>query len=175
MRYGSVLLVGAFFAFMSLAGLERNGARTAVRAYALLVLLVVAGASVHSAWHNLGTDIPDRARLLRDCERNVKAYVATGDPSHLEPQRIPFPDPKWLARILAQPTLKEAPAGERQRDPPAVGPFEGEPGAGEGRRLRHAPRRPAGGRRCGGAAGGEGIAARVTGAAPPVLGAGAPG
>ena len=105
-RYGSVLMVGAFFAFMSLAGIEGGRARTALRAYGLLVLLVLAGASIHSASRYLGGDIPGRARLLRDCERNVKAYVATGDPSHLDPQGIPFPDPKWLARILAEPTLR---------------------------------------------------------------------
>jgi len=117
-RYGTVLMLGGVFTFMSLAVLDRAGPRASARAYGILVLAVLAVASTHAAARALSVDIPGRARLYRDCERNVRAYVATGDMRHLDLQEIPFPDAKWLARILDEPTLRRllpaslSPSGE---------------------------------------------------------------
>ena len=105
-RYGSVLMVGVIFAFMSVAWLGRDKVRKLAHVYGLLALLVIAAAAIHSTYRALHNEIPERTRLYRDCERNVKAYVATGDMRHLDQQRIPFPDAKWLARILDEPTLR---------------------------------------------------------------------
>lgn len=106
-RYGSFLMMGVIFPFMSLAYLGRGSPRRQICAYGLLSLFMFAGASIYTTSRALHNEIPERKELYIECERSVRAYVTTGDMRYLNEQRIPFPDAKWLARILDERTLRK--------------------------------------------------------------------
>ena len=106
-RYGSIMIVGLVFNFISLALLIRGNPRKPWLAFGLLWLAAASATPVVSATAMLRHDLPERAQLYRAGEQNVREYVKTGDMKHLNGQQIPFPDAAWLARMLDRPSLRK--------------------------------------------------------------------
>ena len=91
-----------------------------------LTLLISLG--YYAYWY-----LPDNLTAKRENgiiqEINTRNYLRTGDPGHLKKKRflqVPFPDPKWLASILASPAIRGI-LPTCLRDPQTSLSFESQP------------------------------------------------
>ena len=112
-RYMDVLALGAianFFALLAMASgicaaeWFRQRARAIVSGWAGLVFFGVAAIS----YANFG-GLRDRAAQVREAEKRVRTYVASGDMAQLAPNssaRIAYPWPERFAGFLNDPTLR---------------------------------------------------------------------
>ena len=122
-RYGDVFSLGLVFSLAALVILTEDGRlRRLLPATALAAMLALVGLAAHASWHGpLAKKQVDHAAY----ERNVQAFVLTGDYAAFEKQLLPFPLPDWLARILRHP-------GIRARLPASVRAPENVPGLAGG-------------------------------------------
>jgi hypothetical protein len=112
-RYMDILALGALANFFAILLLTREmpegtAARQTGIALATCWITALAAGSILISQRELGSRTV-RTQSLSAIEETVRAYVATGDRTHLEansPMAIPYPRPERLAMLLDDPTIR---------------------------------------------------------------------
>lgn len=89
-------------AMLSQAGVRQRGAVLGAGGWVVVIL----GAVVLRA-QPVSAELAQKREHGRVQQENTRAYVLTGDMSHLRGRDIPYPDPERLARLLDRPSLRE--------------------------------------------------------------------
>ena len=112
-RYMDILALGALANFFAILLLMKeiplaSAARQTGVVFATCWIIAVAAGSILISQHELGSRAI-RTQNLSAIENTVRAYVATGNRTHLEanpPTAIPYPRPQRLAMLLDDPTIR---------------------------------------------------------------------
>lgn len=123
-RYGDICALGLAFNAFALAILTESPKWTVNRRWAAVAFVAVAwNLAVALALCSATRDVIEKALPAKkaesvEFERNVADFVLTDDYTTFEKQRIPFPLPDWLARMIRNPTLRRLlPTSVRQPVP----------------------------------------------------------
>lgn len=106
-RYGDLCALGLIVNFLSLPRLGRLLPEPGpVAALWTLFTVICVGVTAHLHWTVL---LPAKKSEFAAYERNVRQFVQTNDLAALvrEKDRLPFPNPDWLADILRRPSIRE--------------------------------------------------------------------
>lgn len=111
-RYMDILALGALANFFAILLLMKEKSQSAARqtgvVFATCWITALAAGSILISQHELGSRAV-RTQSLSAIEETVRAYVATGDRTHLEsnpPRAIPYPRPQRLAMLLDDPAIR---------------------------------------------------------------------
>lgn len=107
-RYGDTLAFGLLANGLALAWLwPRLAAPLGLRTVlGLAWLLAAALPAYHQASVVFGRVYPDNRRHLEACEENVRRYLVTGDPAHLDNPDLPYPGKDALRERIDPPAIQ---------------------------------------------------------------------
>lgn len=135
-RYGDIFIIGVATNLLTFS--VSKGTRRRLIHGAILSgwVVLVAGSGLAAALPVWRDGLPEVSARYRECEKNVRGYLLTGNPSFLEKGEVPLPFRDWLRRILDRAAVRALmPASVRSPLRIVEDPSRSNPGFHQGNRL----------------------------------------